>query len=181
MKRLTWSILVSVGLLLFLAGARAQADPAQHDGLTLLGPGHHYVDPNGKALDLYAFHSKYKEKIVGIYFSAGHESLHFYMNATVWDKLKQRLIHARDQWQTLADTEFKSMGAVEGYRAGNQRVTMRLGIQGATTLAPKQLFLVAEGGAAKPQRIFVYLQAEELKRLVNDFSVIDGLLGGAGK
>jgi hypothetical protein len=171
---------VALAVLWLLAGATAFPQGRMIDGLTMLGEGHRYVDPSGNALDLMAFHSKYHEKIVGMHFSsAGKPSLHFYMNAVIWDRLKQQLIKARDHWQTLRPTTFKSVGAVKGYRVKNHLVTMSLGVQGATYLAPKQLFLTATGGAHKQERIFVYFSEAELQSLVNDFSTIDSLLGGS--
>lgn len=180
-RTVTLATLVLVLSLCLAPHSRTWAQSTEYDGLTLLGPGHHYVDASGKSLDMLAFTSKYKEKIVGMYFGSGKKSLHFYMNATIWDKLKQRLIRARDQFATLPPSEFESIGAVRGYTVGNQKVTMRIGIQAATALAPRMLFLTAEGGAEKPQRIVVYLQSDALRSLVDDFYKVDALLGGAGK
>jgi len=160
---------------------RTWAQSPDNDGLTLLGPGHHYVDARGTSLDMLALTSKYKEKIVGMYFRSGKDSLHFYMNAAIWDRMKQQLIRARDEFATLQPSAFASIGAVKGYTVGNQKVTLRIGIQAATQLAPRQLFLTAEGGASRPTRIVVYLQADALRSLVDDFYKVDSLLGGVGR
>lgn len=166
-------------LLLGLAPALAQGSPA-YDGLTVLGAAPKLTDEQGSTLTLLACHTKYKEPVVGFYFVQDGREVRFYANAATWDKLKQKLIKARDQWATLAPREFEMEGAVKGYQIKNRVATLRLSLIGETDLADRRLQLSAMGGAGKTQRAMVALRDTELKALVEDFYKIDDYFRAAG-
>ncbi len=162
---------VVAALLLRAVPTAAQGNP--YDGLKLLGSGHHFQDEGGATLDMMAFHTKYEEMLVGMYFAKGDQAVHFYMNAAVWDKLKQRLIKARDAWDTLDARHFESAGVVQGYTVAGKRGTLRLGLQGATALQPKQLLLTGTSNADPGKQIVISVTNDQLENLVNDFSKVD--------
>ncbi len=166
-------------LLLGMAPTLAQGSPA-YDGLTVLGAAPKLTDEQGSTLTLVACHTKYKEPVVGFYFVQNGIEVRFYANAATWDKLKQKLIKARDQWATLAPREFEMEGAVKGYQIKNRVSTLRLSLIGETDLADRRLQMSATGGAAKPQRAMVALRDTELKALVEDFYQIDDYFRAAG-
>ena len=170
------SLLVLAALVVALCTVPTLAQGSQYDGLQMLGVGHHFVDDGGATLDMLGFHTKYKEKVVGMYFASGARSVHFYMNAMVWDKMKQQLIKARDSWQTLDARSFEGAGVVQGYTIAGQRATLRLGMQGATALQPKQLLLTASSSAAPDQQIVISLLGDQVTDLVDDFATVDQLL-----
>ena len=165
--------LVLLSLLLWLPGA---AQNAPYDNLKLLGVASKLTDEQGATLNLMAFHTKYKEKVVGIYFAKGDTQVRFYMNQTTWDKLKQDLLQARDNWAVLQPLQFERAGKVVGYRIGNQLATMRMNLQGATVLSERRLMLNATGGADEPRRVSVAMKEQNLKDLVEDFHKIDDFL-----
>lgn len=167
-------ILAALLIVALVAAVPAQEDP--FDGLTWLGTGHSFTDENGASLELMGFHTKYKEKVVGMYFKRGSQQVHFYMNLTVWDKMKQTLIKARDQWETLSPREFEYTGAVNGYQIANRLATLTLSVQGATALDDKRLQMSASGGASVPTRVSVSLNRENVKKLVGDLHKVDALL-----
>lgn len=173
-KILMGLVALVAALLLRSTPTAAQGDP--YDGLKLLGVGHHFKDDGGATLDMMAFHTKYNERVVGMYFASGSRSVHFYMNAAVWDKLKQQLVKARDAWQTLDERTFQSAASVQGYTIAGKRATLKIGIQGATALQPKQMLLISSSNAAPGQQIVISLMADQLEDLVNDFSKVDTLL-----
>jgi len=176
MNRKTLLILAALVAVLLFRSIQTEAQGAPYDGLTLLGVGHHFVDEGDATLDLMGFNTKYKEDVVGMYFASGGRSVHFYMNAAVWDKLKKQLIQSRDAWQTLDARSFEGAGSVQGYTIAGKRATLRLGMQGATALQPKQLLLIASSSAAPDQQIVISLLGDQVTDLVNDFQKIDELL-----
>lgn len=165
-----------VMLLTVLCTAAAPAQTPAYDGMTLLGEGHHFPVDGGGSLTLMAFHTKYKEPVVGFYFQQGTRVVHFYANAATWDRLKQVFIKARDQWDTMTPDLFKGFGSVLSYRIGNRQSTMRIGVQGATELSPKMLFMNVTGGPSELHRVSVHFSQKTLRQLVDDFAKIDGFL-----
>lgn len=175
MKRKLLVLLALAVATLLSCSAPVAADPNPYDGLKMLGVGSHFVDEGGATLDLMAFRTKYDEKVVGMYFASGSRSVHFYMNAVVWDKLKQQLVRARDSWDSLDARAFEGAGAVKGYAIAGRQATLRLGLQGATALQPKQLLFTASSSAAPGQQIVISLLGDQLKDFVDDLSTIDQL------
>jgi hypothetical protein len=169
--RIIYLLLLS---LLLVLPAAAQSTP--YDNLKLLGVGSKLTDEQGATLSLMAFHTKYKEKVVGIYFADGDTQVRFYMNQATWDQLKQDLLHARDNWAVLPPLHFEKAGVITGYRIGNQLATMRMNLQGATVLSERRLMMNATGGADKPRRVSVAMKEQNLKDLVDDFHKIDDFL-----
>jgi len=168
-------------LLLILGMAFAvlplSAEETKVDGLTLLGTGTVFTDlQSNSTLVMRGFHTKYKEPIVGMYVKQNNKSVSFYMNAVNWDQLKQNLIKTRDQWETLSPTQFEWTGQVRGYRIGNERSTLRVSMQGKTTLDSKRLDFSLTGGANTPTRVFISLTRNQVKMLVDEFYVVDALL-----
>ena len=125
-----------------------------------------------------AFHTKYKENVVGMYGHQNNVDVRFYMNAATWDRLKQELLRARDNWETLEPTRFERIGKVVGYRIANRESTLRLNLLGSTTLSERRLMLNLTGGADKPRRVSVALKQENLKELVESFYKIDTFFRG---
>lgn len=153
----------------------AQDDPYDH--LTVLATASKLTDEQGKTLELMGFHSKYKEKLVGLYFSQGDQQVRFYMNEATWTKFRADLVKARSEWATLQAREFEGEGEVTGYKVGNRLATLRLNLQGATALSDKRLLMNATGGATgHPLRISLSLKDQELQMLVDDFHKIDDFL-----
>lgn len=160
----------------FLAAVLTPVLAAPYDGLTPLGPTHEYTGVGGNTLEMTGFKTKHGEKVVGMYFTGGNTEIHFYMNAAVWDKMKQQLIKLRDQWDTLTPRQLDMAGPVKGYTIANQSSTLRLAIQGATDISPKQLILTATGGAATRQTVTVALSQDNLRALVGDFDAVDAAM-----
>lgn len=161
---------------LLVRTAPVSAQDQNYDGLTPLGVGHHFVDEGGATLDVLAFKTKAGEKVVGMYFTSGRKSVHFYMNAATWDKLKQKLVRARDEFAALDSRQFEGAGKVGGYGIAGKRAVLGLGLQGATSLQPKQLLLISSSSATPDQQIVISLMNQQLKDLVEDFSDVDQLL-----
>ena len=154
-----------------MASAGAQQST---DGLTLLASSKTYTDDRGSELVLKGCHTKYKDPVIGFWFqNAANEEVRFYADAKTWDSLKQILVRARDDWETLTPTTFEQVGEIKGYRIANRLSTMRVNIQGETKLQAKELLLSATGGADKPRRISIHLNREDLKNLVEEFTRID--------
>lgn len=171
MKRLLLLLL----MMLLCLPVLAEDDP--YDNLTVLAAASKLTDEEGKTLELMGFHSKYKEKLVGLYFTQGDQQVRFYMNETTWTKFRADLVKARNEWTTLQAREFEGEGAVTGYKVGNRLATLRLSIQGATDLSDKRFLMNATGGATgHPLRISVALKDQELQQLVDDFHKIDDFL-----
>lgn len=148
-----------------------------YDNLTVLATASKLTDEQGKTLELMGFHSKYKEKLVGLYFSQGDQQVRFYMNEATWTKFRADLLKARDDWENLQSRQFESEGEVLGYKVGNRLANLRLGLQGATDLSAKRLMMNATGGASgAPLRISVALKQDNLNQLVDDFHKIDDFL-----
>jgi len=152
----------------------AQGSP--FDNLKVLGVASKLTDEQGASLELMAFQTKYKEPVVGMYFTRGDSQVRFYMNAATWDKFKQDLLKARDQWATLEPREFEKAGKVTGYKVANKISTLRMNLQGATDLSERRLMLNATGGADKPQRVSVAMKEQNLKDLIDDFHKADEFL-----
>lgn len=170
MKRFLLLILLALLCLPALA-----EDP--YDNLTVLATASTLTDEQGKTLQLMGFHGKYKEKLVGIYFSQGDEQVRFYMNEATWLKFRANLLKARDDWQNLQSRQFEEEGEVTGFKVGNRLATLRLSLQGATDLSAKRLLMNATGGASGvPLRISVALKQDNLNQLVDDFHKIDDFL-----
>ena len=165
--------LLALAALLLAASFGAALAQGGFDGLTPLGPSHDYKGSGSATLSLRAFQTKYQEKVVGMYFADSNRSVHFYMNAATWDRMKQQLIKLRDQWETLGARELDIAAPVNGYRIGNQSAVLRLAIQGATDISPKMLLLTATGGAQTRQSVTVAVSNEALAGLVEDFDDID--------
>lgn len=163
-------------LCLLLLSLNLWAQSPAYDGLTILGVASKLTDEQGANLQLIAFHTKYKEKVVGLYFQRGDQEVRFYMNGTTWDKFKQDLLKARDQWSTLEPRLFEREGTVKGYRIANQLATLRLSLQGATALSERRVTMSAAGGADRPHRVSVAMKEDNLRELVDDFHKVDDFL-----
>ena len=164
-------------LLMALLCLPALADNDPYDDLTVLATASKLTDEQGKTLELMGFHSKYKEKLVGLYFTQGDQQERFYMNEATWTKFRADLVKARSEWGTLQSRQFEGEGAVTGYKVGNRLATLRLSIQGATDLSDKRFLMNATGGSTGyPLRISVSLKDQELQQLVDDFHKIDDFL-----
>jgi hypothetical protein len=158
-------------MLLFVGSAWAQTST---DGLTLLGSSKTYTDDRGSQLTLKSCHTKYQDPVVGFWFQdAGKQQVRFYADARTWDSLKQVLVKARDDWETLTPTTFEQVGEVKGYRIANRLATLRVNIQGATKLQSKELLLSGTGGADKTRHIVIHLNRDDLSNLVEEFTKID--------
>jgi hypothetical protein len=168
-------LLLALAVLGVLSGAAAWADPQKYDGLTFLGESRHYPVDGGGSLTLMALRTKYKEPLVGFYFKQGTQEVRFYANAATWDRLEQMFIKTRDHWDTIDDAAFKSFGTVTSYRIANRQAVMRLGIQGATALSPKMLFMYCMGGPSEIRRATVHFSQGTLRSLVEDLYKIDDL------
>lgn len=159
-------------VLLLLTGLAAQT--ANTDGLTILGSGKTYVDAQGDRLTLKSSYTKYKEPVVGFWFEdAAGQKIRFYANPKVWDQLKQVLVRARDNWETLSARTLDQVGEVQGYRIGNQQARLRVNLQGETSLQSKELILSVSGGPDHPRRILIHLHRDDLKNLVEEFHTVD--------
>ncbi len=170
MKRILFLLLMALLCLPALAD-----DP--YDNLTVLATASKLTDEQGKTLELMGFHSKYKEKLVGLYFSQGDQQVRFYMNEATWTKFRADLLQARDDWANLQSRQFETEGEVTGYKVGNRLGTLRLALQGATDLSAKRLMMNATGGASgAPLRISVALKQDNLEQMVEDFHKIDDFL-----
>lgn len=167
--------LVALAALLLATTLGVLAAPP-YDGLTPVSPTHEYQGVGSATLEMTGFKTKYGEKVVGMYFVDGNREVHFYMNAAVWDKMKQQLIKLRDQWQTISARELDLGGPIAGYRIANLQSTLRLAIQGATDIAPKQLIMTATGGRETRQSVTIALSNDNLKALVEDFDAVDAAL-----
>lgn len=172
--------LLALTAILFATALGVAFADAPYDGLKPLGPTHEYTGIGSATLSMTGFQTKYGEKVVGMYFYDGNREIHFYMNAATWDKMKQQLIKLRDQWDTLTPRQLDLAGPIKGYGIGNQAAVLRLSIQGATDIAPKQLILTATGGAVTRQSVTVSLSNQNLAGLVQDFDAIDAAVR-AGK
>ena len=149
----------------------------KYDGLEFLGKGVTLVDKQSDStMTLLGFEGKYDEKLVGVYVTQHGKQVRFYMDTTTWDKLKQRLIRTRDQWETISPTEFEETGTVRGFRVANIRSTMRVSIQGSTALDNKRLDFSLTGGDNDPKRVFVSINYPQVKTLVDQFYKVDELL-----
>lgn len=167
-------ILLLILLALFCLPALAE-DP--YDNLTVLATASTLTDEDGKTLQLLGFHSKYKEKLVGLYFAQGDNQVRFYMNEATWLKFRADLLQTQKDWGNLQSRQFEEEGQVLGYKVGNRLATLRLSIQGATDLSAKRLMMNATGGASGvPLRISVALKQDNLNQLVEDFHKIDDFL-----
>ena len=149
---------------------------AQWDNLRVLGAAPTLTDDTGATMDMAALVTKYDERIVGMAFVKNNVEVRFYMNLTTWDKLKQSLILARDQWDTLKPTQFEQVASVKGYRIANKLGTLRVSFQGETALAARRMIMAASGGADKPKRALVALKEENLKTVVDSLFKIDEYL-----
>jgi hypothetical protein len=157
--------------------ATPSAAEENYDGLELLGKGGTLVDKQSDStMTLLGFEGKYDEKLVGVYVTQHGKQVRFYMDTTTWDKLKQKLIKARDQWETISPTEFEETGTVRGFRVANIRSTMRVSLQGETTLDKKRLDFSLTGGDNDPKRVFVSINHAQVKTLVDQFYKVDELL-----
>ncbi len=173
MKTLTLILLLTMTLL-------AQTPPPKPDpGLTMIGMGDTFTDAQGDRLLMMAFHTKYQENVVGMYFtSADGSEVRYYMNAAAWDTMKQTLIKCRDTWDTLTPDSFKTWPAVTGYRIANRVAVIRYSLMGATAIGGKQMLISAEGGPAREIRVSINLKQNDLKSLVDEFTTIDGFFRG---
>lgn len=164
-------------ILLLTATLLAQAPPKPDPGLKMIGMGDTFTDKQGDKLLMMAFHTKYNEPVVGMYFTAADGTeVRYYMNAAAWDTMKQTLIKLRDSWDALTPDTFKTYQAVPGYRIANRVAVIRYSMLGATSLSPKQLLISAEGGAARESRISINLAQDDLKNLVEEFGKVDSFL-----
>ena len=168
-------------LLLVTALAPAQAQDLAYDGLKIIGVGKKYTDDQNASLTMMGCLTKYKDQIVGMYFVQGNNEIHYYMNNTDWDKMKQLLIKSRDQWQTIQSREFESLGPIPGYRIANKVTNVRFSLLGATSLDTKQLLINANGGLEKPQRVSIHLNLDQVKALVEEFYKVDGWFRSGGQ
>lgn len=168
--------LLALAALLVACTLGAAVAEQPYDGLTPLGPTHDYRGVGSATLEMTGFKTKYGEKVVGMYFADGNREVHFYMNAAVWDRMKQQLIKLRDQWQTISARELDMVGPINGYRVANLQSTLRMAIQGATDISPKQLLLTARGGRETPQSVTIALSSDDLKALVQDFDAVDAAM-----
>jgi hypothetical protein len=161
---------------LLLAAAPAIAQE-KHDGLELLGKGGVLLDKESDSeMTLYGFEGKYDEKLVGFYLTQHGKQVRFYVDTATWDKLKQKLIQTRDQWDVLSPTEFAKTGSVRGFRVANIRSKMRISIQGKTTLDDKRLNFSLDGGDNNPKRVFISITHDQVKKLVEQLYKVDELL-----
>ena len=168
-------------ILLILCCWPASAQTPGFDGLTLLGTGGTLTDKESRSeMTLRGFHSKYKDPIVGLFITQHGKEVRYYMDGATWDRLKQKLIQARDQWKTLSPTEFKAFGAVRGYRIANRRATLSMSMQGSTKLDNKRLDFSVKGDTDRPQRAFISLTYEQVKVLVEQLYKVDEFLRSAG-
>lgn len=168
-------------LILLLTLCVLAQTPKPDPGLTVLGAADTFTDKQGDQLVMMAFKTKYQEPVVGMYFTAADGSqVRYYMNAAAWDTMKQTLIKARDQWDTLTPDTFKTYPAVSGYRIANRVAVVRYSIQGATDIGPKFLLISAEGGPAREIRVSINLSQNDLKNLVEDFYQVDGFFRAGG-
>lgn len=159
-------------MLLFITCVAAQTGNA--DGLTILGSSKTYVDDQGDKLTLKSSHTKYKEPVVGFWFEdAAGQKIRFYANPKIWDQLKQVLVKARDNWETLSARTLDQVGEVKGYRIGNQQASLRVNLQGETSLQSKELILSVSGGPDRPRRILIHLHRDDLENLVEQFHQVD--------
>lgn len=176
------TFVVSCLLLLTLVSA-SHAQNKDSDGLTILGSSKTYIDDQGDKLTLKSSHTKYREPVVGFWFEdAGGQKVRFYANAKVWDNLKQILIKARDDWETLTARTLDQVGEVQGYRIANRQANLRVNLQGETSLQTKELILSASGGADKTRRILIHLHRDDLSDLIEEFTKVDNFYrNAAGK
>ncbi|MBT9586285.1 hypothetical protein IV102_23285 [bacterium] len=168
-------------VLLLLLTALAPAQDLAYDGLKIIGVGKKYTDDQNASLTMMGCLTKYKDQIVGMYFLQGPNEIHYYMNATDWDKMKQLLIKSRDQWQTIQSREFEALGPVPGYRIANKVTSVRFSLLGATSLDTKQLLINANGGLDKPQRVSIHLNLDQVKALVEEFYKVDDWFRSGGQ
>lgn len=169
-------------LLLALIVAPVQAEKIKIDGLTVLGTGKTLVDEQSDStMVLRGLLSKYSEPIVGLTIQQYRKEVRFYMNRATWDKLKQKLIRARDQWATLAPKKFAAEGKVRGYRIANKRATLRLSIQGETTLDKRRLNFSLERDDNSLDRVFISLTEAQVKILVEQLYKVDEFLRYPGE
>lgn len=155
----------------------AQVPPRIDPGLTAVGMGDTFTDQQGDSLVLIACRTKYKEPVVGMYFHGKDGTdVRYYMNAAAWDRMKQTLIKARDQWATLSMDTFKTWQAVPGYRVANRVAKVTFSLMGATDLATKQLLISCDGGAASPKRVVINLGLDDVKALVEQLYKVDDFL-----
>jgi len=163
-------------LLLLLTLGPVLAQETNYDNLTVVGAAGPLVDEENTRLALYAMRTKYKEPVVGLYFSNGDHSVRFYMNRTTWDKLKADLLKAKQDWATLSAREFERAGTVQGYKIANKLATLRISLQGETDLSAKRLMLSATGGAETTVHVAMALKEENLQELLDAFKKIDQFL-----
>jgi hypothetical protein len=163
-------------LCLLLAVAPVTAEQ-QYDGLALLGKGETLIDKQSDStMTLLGFDGKYDEHVVGVYVTQHGTQVRFYMDTATWDKLKQTLIKARDQWETLSPTQFADNGEVRGFRVANIRSTMTVSMTGQTELDNKRLAFSLTGGGNTPKRVYVSLPYDQVKTLVEQLYLVDEVL-----
>ena len=171
MKRVLLIVALAASLV-----APALAQSPAWDNLRVLGQTPPLTDETGATITLAGLRTKYDEAVVGMSLVKDGTEVRFYMNAKTWDTLKQFLIMARDQWQTLNPDQFTPVGSVKGYKIANRLATLSISLQGATTLSKKRLMLAASGGADKPKRAVVAMKEENLDDLVEALYKVDEYL-----
>lgn len=175
---MNFRILLCLGLFCLL-GQPLLAKEAPFDGLKVLGTGVPLTDQqNNSVLTLRGFHDKYANPLVGLFIVQKGREVRFYMNPTTWDSLKQELIQARDQWATLSPTQFSSFDPLKGYRVGDHRANLSLGLMGTTKLDGRRVNISLLDQNQPPQ-IFISLDQSQVKTLVEQFHKVDEFLRGA--
>lgn len=174
-------ILRCVLCLLLLGALPALAQEANYDNLNVVGAAPALTDEENTRLAMYAMRTKYKEPVVGMYFSNGHNEVRFYMNRTTWEKFKADLMKAKTEWARLTAREFERAGTVEGYKIGNRLATLRMSLQGETDLSAKRLMLSATGGAETTVHVAMALKEENLEELIQAFQKVDQFLEASSK
>lgn len=152
------------------------AQSPQWDNLKVLGVAPTLTDETGATITMAGLRTKHDEPVVGMSLVKNGIEVRYYMNPTTWDKLKQKLVMARDQWQTLQPSQFEEIGSVKGYRIANKLSTLEVSLQGATSLSSRRLMLAAAGGADKPKRASVALKEDNLKAMVENLHKVDEYL-----
>ncbi len=159
----------------------ALAQEANYDNLTVVGAAPPMTDEENTRLGMYAMRTKYKEPVVGMYFSNGDNQVRFYMNSTTWEKLKADLLKAKKEWATLSAREFERAGTIQGYQIANKLATLRISLQGETDLSAKRLMLSATGGPEYTVHVAMALKEENLEELIQAFQKVDQFLQASSK